>query len=631
MTIAAQPAHDRLGDHFTGDGSIVAIAEHYRSVDSAPARYSVDRPAGVVNGFLLTFAGATAITMCLQMLLVRGAAWSDRRDLLVLTAAHGTALAPTRLFVVVFFLTYACYAYGNLWRRVALAGSLLGKFAVVCVLVDLAAWSLGRAGLAEVPAISQQVISVLVALLIFPHTIVRHANLPQLAPGPFRPRTPSRAYVRLLLPLAIALIAAAVIERRFLPTVAELREWALLGGVGPGVFLAQQIFVAMTGALGWWLLYRSGRRSFTPDLAVLIPAHNEAHGITKTIFAVDRAAAHYSGQVRIYVVDNASTDATRDVAERAVAACVHLTGTVLHCEEPGKAIALNRGLRQIDEAFVVRVDADTIVGADAFTKALRHFADPDVAAVGGLPLPATTQTLIDKVRLVEVLMRHGFFQVSQFAYQGVLGVPGMLSVYRRQALDEVGGLCQGMNGEDVDICIRMNAAGYTTVSDPRVRYFSETPQTYAHLREQRVRWFRSIYHLASNNRAVLFDRDSIIGSIVLPFMLASAARRAMLAPILIYALFIVAVFRVNFSGLHWQPIVATVAGVPAMMAVLICLLWRRPDAVLYLPAYLGFRILRSYFTLAATLTLVFPPLPNPAGEIRRRIHPHGARSAPDGG
>ena len=136
MTIAAQPAHDRLGDHFAGDGSIVAIAEHYRSVDSAPARYSVDRPAGVVNGFLLTFAGATAITMCLQMLLVRGAAWSDRRDLLVLTAAHGTALAPTRLFVVVFFLTYACYAYGNLWRRVALAGSLLGKFAVVCVLVS---------------------------------------------------------------------------------------------------------------------------------------------------------------------------------------------------------------------------------------------------------------------------------------------------------------------------------------------------------------------------------------------------------------------------------------------------------------------------------------------------------------
>jgi hypothetical protein len=106
-------------------------------------------------------------------------------------------------------------------------------------------------------------------------------------------------------------------------------------------------------------------------------------------------------------------------------------------------------------------------------------------------------------------------------------------------------------------------------------------------------------------------------------MLANAGRRAMLTPILIFAFFI---FQNTFTDLHWQPVLATVLGMPMIMAIFICLRWRRPDALRYIPLYLCFRLLRSYFTLASALSLVYPPL-DPVGAVRkwlRRPEPDAA-------
>ena len=183
----------------------------------------------------------------------------------------------------------------------------------------------------------------------------------------------------------------------------------------------------------------------------------------------------------------------------------------------------------------------------------------------------------------------------------------MFTAYRKEALNRAGPMVQGMNGEDTDICVRISGAGYRTVADPTAVYHSETPSSYEHLREQRVRWFRSIYHVTAHNRGVLFDRRSMTGTFVLPFQLFNAARRAMLAPLLLFVLLAEVVFRATFNNLMWQPIVATVLGMPMVIAVLVCLLMR-PRALLYVPAYLCFRVLRSYFTLAAALSLRFPPL-----------------------
>ncbi|MCK0172984.1 glycosyltransferase family 2 protein [Mycolicibacterium sp. F2034L] len=600
-----------------------AVTNHYESIDSAPARYSVNRPASVANGFLITFTALTALSMCLVMFLTHDGYITGRRDLMLFGQQHINVALPTRIFIIVFFVTYALYAYGNWWRKLAIGASLLAKFAFVLLVIDVLTWLLNELGWAQITSFGQQVASALLAMCILPHTIMRQATLPDPVVGPRAPRTPWHAYARFFTLLMVALVAASLFEQRFLQETFDLRQWAVLGGVGPGVFLVQQVFAILTAIIGIVIVKRSRRVAFAPRMAVLVPAYNEAHGIADTIAAVDRAAATYHGQVHLYIVDNNSRDKTAEVAERALEACALITGQVLHCAEPGKAIALNYGLARMKEDFVCRIDADTVIGAGCLDKVMRHFANPRIGSVGGMPLPTHERTWIDKVRLVEVLMRHGFFQISQIGYQGVLGVPGMFAVYRRSVLTEVGGFVVGMNGEDTDICLRMDTAGYHTIADPSAVYYTETPATYAHLHEQRTRWFRSIYHIAAHNRGIVLDRRSIAGAFVLPFMLANAGRRAMLLPVLIFAIFAFVVFQNTFTTLHWQPVVATVLGLPMIMAILICLLWRRADALRYIPIYLCFRLLRSYFTLTSALSLVYPPL-EPVSAVRKHLLRRGA-------
>ncbi|GAA3721871.1 glycosyltransferase [Gordonia hankookensis] len=585
-----------------------AITDHFRSVDSAPADYAVDRPSSGVNGFLVTFVGLSLVFLCARMVLAHTDFVQVPRDPVLFAKLHGNVVFPLRMFLVLFFISYAAFAYSNVWRRLFIGISLLGKFLVFCFAVDITAWLLHDAGIIDISVFGAQLISGLAALAIFPHTIMRQAQLPPQGPMPsVLPNLPLRPFLTWLGCLLLAIAGAAIAIHVLYDLVDVLKNWAILGGIGAGVFLMQQILAVSTALLGLRALKKSRSHEFAPRVAILVPAHNEAHSIAATIEAVDDAAETYPGKVHLYVVNNASSDTTQEVATETIADCRFITGEVLECPTPGKAIALNMGVEEIKEEFIVRIDADTVIGPGCLETAMRHFANPDVGCVGGLPLPLEEKTWIDKCRLVEVYMRHGFFQVSLDGYQGVMGIPGMFAVYRRSQLIEVGGMVQGMNGEDTDICMRLTSAGYHSVADPHAVYYSETPASYAHLREQRTRWFRSIYHLTARNRAILLDRRTMVGTFVLPFNLVNAARRAMLLPLLMYAALTGFVFHATFTTMRWQPIVATLLGMSMIMTVAVCLLWR-PSSVRFIPLYLGFRVLRSYFTLASALSLIYPPM-----------------------
>ncbi|GAA3947353.1 glycosyltransferase [Gordonia caeni] len=583
------------------------VADFFRSVDSAPKDYAVDRPPGGVNGFLVTFIGIAVLAMCTRTVLVYTQVIHSSTDLVILAGGRGGVVFPLRIFLAAFFLTYALYAYSNAWRRAFLAVSLLGKFLVFCLAVDIVSWVLHESGIVTISVFGAQMLSGLAALAIFPHTILRQAQLPETITPPAGSRIAARSFAVLAGCLLFSALGAVIALHVFGEAVDRLKDWAILGGIGAGVFLMQQLLAASTAVIGAGALRRSRKLEFAPPIGVLVPAHNEAHSIAATVAAVDTAALSYAGRIHVYVVDNASTDGTREAAESAIADCTHITGRVLDCPTPGKAIALNLGIEHIAEDFVVRIDADTVIGDDCLRHAMRHFAEPDVGCVGGIPMPMEERTWIDKCRLIEVYMRHGFYQVSLDGYDGVMGIPGMFAIYRRDQVRAVGGMVTGMNGEDTDICMRLTAAGYRSVADPRAVYYSETPASFAHLREQRTRWFRSIYHLAGRNRRMLFDFRTMAGTFVLPFNLVNAARRAMLAPLLIFTVIATMIFGATFPGMRWQPIVATLLGMSMILTIIVCAMWRS-SSVKYIPMYIAFRVLRSYFTLAAALTLIYPPM-----------------------
>ena len=273
----------------------------------------------------------------------------------------------------------------------------------------------------------------------------------------------------------------------------------------------------------------------------------------------------------------------------------------------------------------MRIDADTQIDPKSLRVAMRHFASKTVGVVGGLPLPLKKTGLLDKFRTIEVLNRHGFFQVALGAFNGILGMPGMFCIYRREVLMEAGGIVEEMNGEDTDIVLRMTNLGYRAVSDPRVKFRTEVPDSMDFLREQRTRWFRSLYHVSAHNRSMLFQGNLITGAVVLPFTLINGARRAMMAPLAIYGAVLFFLYGGIYDHPHLTTVLAVMFGMPFIMACAVVAFWRRPDLILYMPAYMAFRLLRSYYTLGATLTLVYP-----GSAKERRFDPPKPLAVPDG-
>jgi len=159
-----------------------------------------------------------------------------------------------------------------------------------------------------------------------------------------------------------------------------------------------------------------------------------------------------------------------------------------------------------------------------------------MGVVGGLPVPPGGG-LFDRARFLEVAVKHGFYSVAFETINSVVGIPGMFSVYRTELPRQLGGFVEGMNGEDTDISLRTGELGYRLLVDPAVRYISEVPTSYAHMREQRTRWFRSTFHISARCRDLIYAKQTTMrGKVVLPYMLINTARRTMMVPLALFGL-----------------------------------------------------------------------------------------------
>lgn len=575
-------------------------------MDSAPQGISVKRPRVAADGFIVSFTALSILAFSLFAWVNAQVPDTIPKDLIFFTADRVNAILPIRTFFLVFFLVYALYAHGGLWAKLRLGFSLIAKLVAISLFVDGMAFLSWNYAASTWPVQVQQIFVGLVGLAIFPQTILSQARLPVDSRSPLRRRGRIWEYTLLISVTVFAGLFAAVMAYWYAPELEQLHAIALLGGMGPGVFLAQQVLTMTLGLLGLTRNFFSGWRKFSPPIAVLVPAHNEAHLIAQTIDAIDEAAGHYDGPVRIVLMDNCSSDETARVAQEALDHCRCARGEVIDSPVPGKAKALNHGINLIDEEYIVRIDADTVIEPKSLRKAMRHFASRSVGVVGGLPLPLSNKGTLSKFRTIEVLNRHGFTQVALGAFNGIIGVPGMFVVYRRDILIQAGGITEEMNGEDTDIVLRMTNLGFRAVSDPRIRFRTEVPESMVHLREQRTRWFRSLYHVTAHNRGILFEGRTITGSVVLPFTLMNGARRAMMAPLAIFGAILYFVYGGVYLHPEIQTVLAVLLGMPFVMACCVVTLWGRPDLVLYMPFYMGFRLLRSYYTLGAVLTLVYP-------------------------
>ena len=110
------------------------------------------------------------------------------------------------------------------------------------------------------------------------------------------------------------------------------------------------------------------------QLTVLLPTYNEELAIEpvldEIVAALDNESIHYE----ILVVDDASTDATADLAEQYAADCWQCPVRVIRCpENRGAGAARKVGIRNAQGDVVVMLDADGTYPAASIPDLLKHF------------------------------------------------------------------------------------------------------------------------------------------------------------------------------------------------------------------------------------------------------------------
>ena len=117
-------------------------------------------------------------------------------------------------------------------------------------------------------------------------------------------------------------------------------------------------------------------------LDVVVPTFNRSGSLRKTIASLQAAPAPEGLDITIFVVDNNSTDDTREVV---AALQSEAWWPIVYVHQPlqGSSQARNAGIRAGTAELIGIVDDDEEIGADWFEVIVREFADPETEFIGG--------------------------------------------------------------------------------------------------------------------------------------------------------------------------------------------------------------------------------------------------------
>jgi glucosyl-dolichyl phosphate glucuronosyltransferase len=177
------------------------------------------------------------------------------------------------------------------------------------------------------------------------------------------------------------------------------------------------------------------------DVSILICTANRAKDLQDTLNSL--AAVRYPGSAELIVIDNKSTDDTRDIVH-AAAKAYSIPLRYLYEGEEGKYAALNAGIRAAAGRVIAATDDDARFEVEWLEQAVDGLSRYGCEFVGGRVLPlwggekppwlAEHNGLHTKV---VALLDHGD-RVREFGHGGISWPLGVNVAYRREVFERVG-------------------------------------------------------------------------------------------------------------------------------------------------------------------------------------------------
>lgn len=248
-------------------------------------------------------------------------------------------------------------------------------------------------------------------------------------------------------------------------------------------------------------------------ISVLVPAYNEEKTIKNTIEAI--FDVDYSIK-ELIVLNDGSIDKTGEIVNGLLKKYPKLK--LVNKENTGKGASLNKGIEMAKGELVVVVDADSYPAKDSFGKLVGFFDEKKVGAATCVFVPRNRGKFMEKLQVIEYNLIA--FSRKLLGYVDAIYVtPGPLAMYRKSALEEVGGFDSTNMTEDIEVTWRLTKAGYDRKMCLSTNATTTVPDKMKQWYRQRRRWNVGGLQCISKYKKYFLQRG-MLGFFILPFFIS---------------------------------------------------------------------------------------------------------------
>jgi O-antigen biosynthesis protein len=223
-------------------------------------------------------------------------------------------------------------------------------------------------------------------------------------------------------------------------------------------------------------------------VTVAIPCYNGARYVGHTIESL--LAQSYSAD-EIVVIDDGSTDESAEII------LCYPVRLVQHKQNKGLAEARNTAIAAATGDILAFIDVDAFADPEWLEILLSGYVDARVGGVGGQGIESNIYSRADRWRRAHASQSHGDQHKDvEFLY-------GLCMSFRLEALRQVGGFNPlfRTNAEDMDIGLRLNAAGYRLRYLPEAKVYHQRTDDDVSLKHTIATWYTEAYRARYLNEA----------------------------------------------------------------------------------------------------------------------------------
>lgn len=254
-------------------------------------------------------------------------------------------------------------------------------------------------------------------------------------------------------------------------------------GILGDFFLALEILVMGVGVLftiNHWtrkFVLLGGSYSLRSSLDVFVPTVNEPLYILEKTLAA--AAAIDYPQIHLYLLDDGARDSVKKLADKY--GFTYLSRPDAKTRRY-KSVNLNYGLAHSNSPYVLTIDADNVVEPTIADDLMGHFSEKNIAFVA-----SRQEYIADEDDFNHDHLFYNHMQTGKNANTAAISC-GSGVIYRRSALQDIGGFSEWNLVEDLHTSYQLQSKGYQSiyVSQPYVRGLA--PKDVSAIYKQRGTW-----------------------------------------------------------------------------------------------------------------------------------------------